>query len=164
MSQTIQYRAEDAVASLLSSVPSLNVYKSNRIGRRLFPYTSIKADISAQLLGDYTGVYDLSIEVNYSDTAAKISQENFDSEYCNIFESFYSETPTLVAKLNAVAVGIIFYMARISGQNPTIRTAKRAWQRGLTINVFATPAAVSPVYIASLDFSDHRNSMYIPAI
>ena len=164
MSQSVIYNAEDAVAGLLASVSGLNVYTSNRTGARLFPYATIKADVSNQMLGNYTGVYDMSVAVDYSDTAAKISQEDFDSDYCAIFESFYEETPTLTTKLNNVANGVLVYMARITGQNPTIRTSKRAWQRGLTLNIYATPTPASPTYLASLDFSDHRNSMYIPLI
>ena len=164
MSQSITYRVEDAVSSLLSSITGLNVYVSNRRGRRLFPYVSIKADVNNQMLGNYTGVYDMSVAVDYSDTAAKVTKDDFDFEYCNIFEAFYSETPTLAAKLDAVANSSKIYMARITSQNPTIRTPKRAWQRGLTLNIYATPTSVSATFVASLDFSDHRNSMYIGLI
>lgn len=164
MSQSITYYVENAVADLLSSVAGLNVYPSNRKGGRLFPYVTIKADVNNQMLGNYTGVYDMSVAVDYSDTAAKITQEDFDSAYCAIFESFYEETPTLATKLNNVANGVLIYMARITSQNPTIRTPKRAWQRGLTLSIYATPTPASPTYLASLDFSDHRNSMYVPLI
>lgn len=165
MSQSIQYLIEDAVAGLLDSISGFNVYTANRTGQRLFPYVTIQGSINSQLLGNYTGVYDLNVAVNYSDTAVKVSQEDFDSEYCNIFEAFYSETPTLKAKIQAELASGTCYMARISSQTPTIRTDKRAWQRGLTLNVFATPAgAVSPVYVAALQFNDYRNSQYIGAI
>ena len=164
MSQSISYCVENAVSNLLNSVSGLNVYVSNRRGGRLFPYASIKADVNNQMLGNYTGVYDISVAVDYSDTAAKVSKEDFDSEYCNIFEAFYAETPTLTAKLNAVANRVLFYMARITSQTPTIRTPKRAWQRGLMLNIYATPTPASATYQASIDFSDHRNSMYIGLI
>ena len=164
MSQSVSYYVENAVSDLLDSVSGLNVYVSNRRGGRLFPYASIKADVNNQMLGNYTGVYDMSVAVDYSDTAAKVSKEDFDSEYCNIFEAFYAETPTLAAKLNAVNNKVLFYMARITSQTPTIRTPKRAWQRGLTLNIYATPTPASVTYQASLDFSDHQNSMYIGLI
>lgn len=163
MSQSIQYLVEDAVAGLLGGISGLNVYTTNRTGKRLFPYVTVSASINQQVLGNYTGVYDLSVFVNYSDTAVKTTQEEFDAEYCSIFEAFYSEAPTLKDKLENEIVSGTIYMARISSQNPTIRTAKRAWQRGLTISCIATPVGVS-TYIASLDFSEHRNSQYIGAI
>ena len=139
MSQSTQILVEDAVSSLLSGVSGLNRYTTNRTGARLFPYVSISATINTQLLVPSSGVYDLNVSVNYSDTAAKISQSSFDSAYCSIFEAFYSETPTLTDKLQNVAVGTKIYMARITSQSPTIRANKRAWQRGLTLNVYATP-------------------------
>jgi len=166
MSQSIQYLVEDAVAGLIDSISGLNVYTANRTGKRLFPFASVQASINSQLLGNFTGVYDLNVAVNYSDTAVKISQEDFDSEYCNIFEAFYSESPTLKAKIQAELTSGTCYMARIVSQTPTIRTDKRAWQRGLTLNIFATPATVAPApsYTAALQFNDHRNSQYLGAI
>lgn len=164
MSQSVSYFVEDAVTDLVLSVAGVNVYPSNRKGGRLFPYVTIKADVTNQMLGNYTGVYDMSVAVDYSDTATKITQEDFDSAYCAIFESFYEETPTLATKLNNVANGVLIYMARITNQNPSIRTPKRAWQRGLTLSIYATPTPASPTYLASLDFSDHRNSMYLGLI
>lgn len=163
MSQSIQYLVENAVAGLLGGISGLHVYTTNRTGPRLFPYVTVSSIINSQVLGSYTGVYELTISVNYSDTAVKVTQEDFDSEYCSIFEAFYSETPTLVEKLENEIVSGTIYMARISSQNPTIRTDKRAWQRGLTISCIATPLGAS-TYIASLDFSEHRNSQYIGAI
>lgn len=130
---------ENAIASLLASIATINNYPSNRIGARLFPYSTIKGNVNGQMLGNYTGLYNMSIAIDYSDSAAKISQEDFDSEYCNIFEVFYSESPILSAKLNAVAQGVLIYMARVVSEYPSIRTPKRAWQRGLTLNAYATP-------------------------
>lgn len=163
MSHSIQYLVEDSLAGLLGGISGLHVYTTNRTGARIFPYVTISASISSQMLGNYTGVYDIVVAVNYSDTAAKVTQEEFDAQYCSIFEAFYEETPTLASKMENEIVSGTVYNARISSQNPTIRTAKRAWQRGLTISCIATPAGVSS-YVASLNFSEHRNSQYIGAI
>jgi hypothetical protein len=163
MSQSCQYEIEDGIAELLAGISGLNIYTTNRTGKRLFPYVTISASINTQLLGNYTGVYDLNVTVNYSDTSAKITQEDFDSEYCSIFESFYSETPTLVTKIQDNVNNTKIYMARIVSQAPTIRTDKRAWQRGLTLNIFATPDALSDG-LRDYDFSDQLNSFYIATI
>ena len=163
MSQSIQYSLENAVSGLLTGISGLNVYKTNRTGKRFFPYATISSSINGQLLGNYTGVYDLNVAVNYSDSASKISQEAFDSQYCAIFEAFYEETPSLQSKIQAELTVGTCYMARIISQNPTIRTEKRAWQRGLVINVLATPIGGTS-FLASLNFSDYRNSQYIAVI
>lgn len=163
MSQSTQYNVEDAVADLLAGISGLNVYKSNRIGKRLFPYATVQCSINGQLLGPYTGVYDLNVAVNYSDTAAKISQENFDATYCQIFEAFYSDTPSLALKIQNEVLDTKIFMARIISQTPTIRTEKDAWQRGLALNVFATPNELSDG-LRDYDFSEALNSFYIGTI
>jgi hypothetical protein len=139
MSQSIQLNLENAIASILSGVSNVNVYTANRVGARLYPFVTIQASINSQLLGNYTGVYDLNVGVNYSDTADKITQEDFDLKYCDIFNSFYEQTPTLVVKIQNVISSTKVFMARIVIQTPSVRTDKDAWQRGLTLNVYATP-------------------------
>jgi hypothetical protein len=163
MNQTPQYNVEDAIGDLLTGIAGLNIYTTNRTGLRLFPFVTISASVNTQMLGNYTGVYDLSVAVNYSDTAAKITQENFDAEYCAIFEAFYSETPTLVTKIQNTILDTKIHMARISSQSPSIRANKRAWQRGLTMNVICTPSELEDG-IRYLDFSEPLNSMYVGVI
>jgi hypothetical protein len=167
MTDSPQFNVENAVRDLLTTIVGLNIYTSNRTGLRLFPFVTISASVNSQMLGNYTGVYDMSVAVNYSDTAAKTTQENFDSEYCSVFESFYSETPTLVTKIQNKIVDTTIHMARISSQSPSIQANKRAWQRGLTLSVICTPyeAPIPPVGgNRYLDFSNYRNSMYVGVI
>jgi hypothetical protein len=140
MSNSVQINVEDAIANLLSAVSGLNVYKTNRIGAKLFPSATISASVTGQVLGNYTGVYEVNVSIDYSDTSAKISQANFDAKYCSIFESFYSETPPLFTKIQNNISNTKIYTARITGQTPTIKTSKRAWQRGLRMSVICTPS------------------------
>ena len=163
MNQSVQINVEDALDNLLANIPNLNVYKTNRVGAKLFPFATISASVGGQLLGNYTGVYEVSVSVDYSDTAAKISQENFDSTYCQIFEAFYEETPPLFTKIQNNIVDTKVYTARITGQTPTIRTAKRAWQRGLKMSLICTPSELDDG-LRYLDFSEERNSMYVAVI
>lgn len=163
MNQTPQFNVEDAIGDLLVGIAGLNIYTTNRTGLRLFPFVTISASVNSQVLGNYTGVYDMSVAVNYSDTAAKISQEDFDAEYCSIFEAFYSETPTLATKIQNTILDTKIHMARISSQSPSIRANKRAWQRGLTMNVICTPSELEDG-IRYLDFSEPLNSMYVGVI
>jgi hypothetical protein len=139
MTNGILVNVEDALANLLSGISGLNVYKTNKVGAKLFPFATISASISGQVLGNYTGVYEVDVSINYSDTAAKTSQANFDSKYCSIFEEFYSETPPLFTKIQNNITDTKVYTARITGQTPTIKTAKRAWQRGLKMSLICTP-------------------------
>ena len=163
MNQSVQINIEDAIENLLANVPNLNTYKTNRVGAKLFPFATISASVGGQLLGNYTGVYEVAVTIDYSDTAAKISQEAFDAEYCSIFEAFYSETPPLFTKIQNNIVDTKVYTARITGQTPTIRTAKRAWHRGLKMSLICTPSELDDG-LRFLDFSEERNSMYVGLI
>jgi hypothetical protein len=163
MNQSVQINIEDAIENLLANVPNLNTYKTNRVGAKLFPSATISASVGGQLLGNYTGVYEVAVTIDYSDTAAKISQENFDAEYCSIFEAFYSETTPLFTKIQNNIIDTKVYTARITGQTPTIKTAKRAWQRGLKINLICTPSELDDG-LRFLDFHEKRNSMYVGVI
>jgi hypothetical protein len=163
MTNSVQINVEDALDNLLANIPNLNVYKTNRVGAKLFPFATISASVNGQLLGNYTGVYELSVTIDYSNTAAKISQEDFDAEYCSIFEAFYSETQPLFTKIQSNIVDTKVYTARITGQTPTIRTSKRAWQRGLRMSVICTPSELDDG-LRSLNFSQIQNSMYVAVI
>jgi hypothetical protein len=163
MNQSVQINIEDAIENLLANVPNLNTYKTNRVGAKLFPFATISASVGGQLLGNYTGVYEVDISVDYCDTAAKISQEDFDNTYCQIFEAFYEETPPLFTKIQNNILDTKVYTARITSQTPTIKTAKRAWQRGLRISVICTPSELDDG-LRFLDFSEQRNSMYVGVI
>jgi hypothetical protein len=163
MNNSVQINVEDALENLLSHISGLHIYKTNRIGAKLFPFATISASVGGQLLGNYTGVYELSVSIDYSDTAAKVSQEAFDAEYCSIFESFYSQTPPLFTKIQNNILDTKVYTARITSQTPTIRTAKRAWQRGLRMSLVCTPSELDDG-LRFLDFHEKRNSMYIGVI
>jgi len=163
MNNSVQINVEDAIAGLLTSISGLNVYKTNRVGAKLFPSATISASVGGQLLGNYTGVYEVAVTIDYSDTAAKTSQEAFDAEYCSIFEAFYSETQPLFTKIQSKILDTKVYTARITSQTPTIKTAKRAWQRGLRISLICTPSELDDG-LRFLDFSEQRNSMYVAVI
>ena len=163
MNNNVQFNVEDALENLLSHISGLNIYKTNRVGAKLFPFATISASVGGQLLGNYTGVYELSVSIDYSDTAAKVSQEDFDAEYCSIFEAFYSETPPLFTKIQNNILDTKVYTARITGQTPTIGTAKRAWQRGLKMSLICTPSELDDG-LRSLNFSQIQNSMYVAVI
>lgn len=163
MTNSVQINVEDALDNLLANIPNLNVYKANRVGAKLFPFATISASVGGQILGNYTGVYEVDVTINYSDTAAKISQEDFDAEYCLIFEAFYSETPPLFTKIQNNIVDTKVYTARITSQTPTIRTDKRAWQRGLSMSLICTPSELDDG-LRSLNFFEKQNSMYVAVI
>ena len=158
-----QFKVEDALASLLTPVSGLNVYTTNRTGLRLFPYASINASIGSQQIVPYSGVFEISVELNYSDSTTRTTQSIFDDTYYSIFSALYSDNNTLVTKVQDNVTDLKIFMGRITSQSPSIRANKRAWQRGLTLSFIVTPDANADG-LRDYDFSDALNSFYLPTI
>jgi hypothetical protein len=158
-----QFKVEDALASLLTPVSGLNVYTTNRTGLRLFPYASINASIGSQQIVPYSGVFEISVELNYSDSTARTTQSIFDDTYYSIFSALYSDNNTLVTKVQDNVTDLKIFMGRITSQSPSIRASKRAWQRGLTLSFIVTPDANADG-LRDYDFSEALNSFYLPTI
>lgn len=160
--QSMEYQLEEAITPLFSAVNGLNIYTTNRTGARVFPYVSISAKSLRQLIDPYSGVYELSVSIEYSQTAAKYDQDEFDGQYLEVFSSLYSPDLPLNAKIQEHATDIKIYMARISAQSPTIETAKRAWKKGIVVTAVATYEKSLSIY--SYQFDDSKNAMYIATI
>jgi len=162
LTQSPDYQLEHAVLSLVNDSTDINCYGTNRIGARLFPYVVVSAQPVRQLVTPYSGVYEMQVSVDYSDSSALIDKDAFDAEYLNIFSNLYDNSTTLVNQIESHSVRLKTYMARISSQTPTIQIAKSAWKRGLVITAICTPSQSSS--IRSLDFSDYLNSQYLALI
>lgn len=161
--QSAEYQLEQAIVPLFNSITGLNVYTTNRTGSRLFPYISISATPVRQLIDPYSGVYEMNVAVNYSQTSAKYSETQFDEQYLEIFGSLYSTPVELFAKIQDNATDLRVYMARIASQTPTINVGKRAWQRGLVINAIVTPDATADG-LYDYEFDEANNSFYLATI
>jgi hypothetical protein len=157
------YYLEQAIADLFSGISGVNVYTTTRIGAKLFPYISISAKPVRQMCDPYSGVFEMDVSVNYSDTSAKISANNFDSKYLDIFASLYSSGQSLLSRIQDQAGDIHVYMARISSQTPTILLQKTSWVRGLTISTIITPKQ-NAAGLRYLDFSNYLNSQYLALV
>ena len=163
MPNSPDYQLEQSIASLFSSVTGVNVYTTTRTGARLFPYIVISARPIRQLVTPYSGVYEMEVSVDYSDSSAKVSFSTFDSTYLDIFACLYGTGQTLVFEIQDNSTDLHVYMARISSQTPTIQIAKRAWKRGLVISAIVTPDPTGDGQ-AELDFSQYLNSQYLAVI
>lgn len=160
---TPQFKVEDALAALLIPISGLNVCTTNKVGLRRFPYATIKASIGGQQIIPYSGVFEISVEISYADSATRTSQSSFDDNYFSIFSRLYSSNNTLVAKVQDKVTDLRIFMGRITSQSPSIRAEKKAWQRGLSLSFIVTPD-VTADGIREYDFSDALNSFYLATI
>lgn len=157
------YYLEQSISALFSAVSGVNVYTTTRIGAKLFPYISISAKPVRQMCDPYSGVFEMDVSVNYSDTSTKVSANSFDSTYLDVFASLYDSGQSLLSKIQDETGDIHVYMARISSQTPTILMQKSSWMRGLTISAIVTPKQ-NALGLRSLDFSDYLNSQYLALV
>lgn len=162
-SQSLEYQMESAVSDLFADIAGLNVYTTNRTGAKNFPYVSISCRPVRQLVGPYSGVYELAISVNYSQTSAKYTETQFDEEYLEVFGSLYSTPTELSEKIQDTSSDIKVYMARISSQTPSINLGKRSWQKGITITAIATLDELASGIFA-YQFDKANNSFYLATI
>jgi hypothetical protein len=157
------YQLEQSIASLFTTVTGVNVYTTTRTGARLFPYIAISARPIGQLVTPYSGVYNMQVAVDYSNSSAKVSFSTFDSTYLDIFACLYGTGQSLQFEIQDNSTDLKVYMARISSQTPTIEVGKRAWRRGLVISAIVTPDPTGDG-VSELDFSDYLNSQYLAVI
>ena len=158
-----QFKIEDALAAILIPISGLNVFTSNRKGARLFPYVTIQASLGAQQIIPYSGVFEVGVDIAYSDSATLTSQASFDATYFDIFQKLYSDNNTLVNKVQDKLTDLKVFMGRITSQSPTIRADKRAWQRGLKMSLICTPSETDDG-LRYLNFYQKENSMYVAVI
>jgi hypothetical protein len=163
MPNSPDYQLEQSIASLFTTVTGVNVYTTTRTGARLFPYIAISARPIGQLVTPYSGVYNMQVAVDYSDSSAKVSFSTFDSTYLDIFACLYGTGQSLQFEIQDNSTDLKVYMARISSQTPTIEIGKRAWKRGLVISAIVTPDPTGDGG-RELDFSDYLNSQYLAVI
>jgi hypothetical protein len=163
MPNSPDYQLEQSIASLFSTVTGVNVYTTTRTGAKLFPYIAISARPIRQLVTPYSGVYDMQVAVDYSNSSAKVSFSTFDSTYLDIFACLYGTGQSLQFEIQDNSTDLKVYMARISSQTPTIEVGKRAWRRGLVISAIVTPDPTGDG-VSELDFSDYLNSQYLAVI
>lgn len=161
--QSPEYQLEQAIVPLFSSVTGVNIYTTNRTGAKLFPYISISARPIRQLVNPYSGVYEMQVAINYANTSAKYTANQFDEEYLQIFESLYYPTPDLNIKIQEYATDLRIYMARISSETPSTDNNKRAWVRGIVVTAIVTPDPLADgVY--DYEFDEANNSFYLATI
>lgn len=161
--QSAEYQLEQAIMPLFASIAGLNVYTTNRTGSKILPSVTISAKTLRQLVSPYSGVYEMSVAINYTQTSAKYSETQFDEQYLDIFGSLYSTPTELEIKIQDNTTDLKIYMARISAQSPTIIVNKKAWQKGLVINAIVTPDEGFDG-ILSYEFDKQKNSQYLATI
>lgn len=133
---SIEREVEIALLNAVSAASIPHTYTSERQGARLLPSLVARAAISSELLGTFTGVFDISATLTYTSRADSTTRAGFDHEAQTIVQELYRD-PSLTEYLTG-ASNLTFYRASIISDTGAIISTNRTWQRTITIDVQAT--------------------------
>jgi hypothetical protein len=94
------------------------------------------ASIGSELIGPFTGVFNLTGSLTYSARADTTSRADFDSKFQELMNELYRE-PDLPTYLTNVT-SCTFYLANVTADNPEIVSRNRTWAKTITLDINAT--------------------------
>lgn len=133
---SIEREVELALLNAVSGAAIPNTYTSERSSARLLPNLTVKASISNEELGPFTGVFTLAVDLTYNSRADSTTRAGFDHEVQTILQELYTDPP-LPITMTSVS-NITVYKASITNEGGTILSANRTWQRNIGIEVKAS--------------------------
>jgi hypothetical protein len=133
---SIEREVESALINAVSAANIPNVYTSEREGARLLPNLTAQAKIANELLVPFSGVFDLSATLTYTNRADSVSRAGFDHEFETIIQELYRD-PNLATYMTNVS-NLTIYKASINKEAASIVSINRTWSRNISLNVFAT--------------------------
>lgn len=133
---SIEREVELALLNAVSGASIQNVYTSERNSGRLLPSLVAKASLSNEVLGPFTGVFDLSATLTYTARADTTSRAGFDHEAETIIQELYQD-PSLASYMTAHS-NVTIYKASVSSEGGAIMAQNRTWQRTIDLSVKAS--------------------------
>jgi hypothetical protein len=133
---SIEREVEAGLLNAVSGVTGLNAYTSERGEPRLLPNVVALASIGSELIGPFTGVFNLTGSLTYSARADTTSRADFDSKFQELMNELYRE-PDLPTYLTNVT-SCTFYLANVTADNPEIVSRNRTWAKTITLDINAT--------------------------
>lgn len=123
---------------LINAVSSANItsYTSERDVARLLPNVTAKADITNELLGPFTGVFNLNATLTYSARADSSSRAGFDHEFSALVQQLY-QSPNLASYMTTNS-NITVYKASINTETGSIVSINRTWKRDISLTIQAS--------------------------
>jgi hypothetical protein len=146
---SIEKEVENALLNVVSGVTGVNFFTSERGTARTMPSVTVQASISGEELVPFSGVFKTPASITYVARADTTARADFDAKFYDILEQLY-RSPDLASYLTTNS-NIIFYVAKVTGDNPAVIGQNRTWSRAMTLDITATAKkAFSPADISGL--------------
>ena len=133
---SIEREVERGLLNAVSGVTGVNPYTSERESPRLLPSLVAQARIGSELLGPFTGVFNVPATLTYTAKADGNTRAAFDSKLQSIVAQLYRD-PDLPSYLTN-ATSATFYLARVASESPEIIARNRTWAKTITLDINAT--------------------------
>lgn len=133
---SIEREVEKGLLNAVSGISSVNPYTSERDNPRLLPSLVAQAGIASELLGPFTGVFNVPATLTYTARADGNTRAAFDLKFQSIMAQLYRD-PDLASYMTNVT-SVTIYVAKITGESPQIIARNRTWAKTITLDINAS--------------------------
>jgi hypothetical protein len=133
---------------VVSGIGGVNFYTSERSTARTIPSVTVQAQIGSEELVPFSGVFKTPTTITYVARADTTARADFDAKFYDILEQLY-RSPDLASYLTDNS-NLTFYVAKVTGDSPSVISQNRTWSRAMTLDVTATSKPFSPSNLSSL--------------
>jgi hypothetical protein len=133
---SIEREVEKGLLNAVSGVTGLNAYTSERDEPRLLPHIFARATIGSELLGPFTGVFNVPSTLTYTARADTTTRANFDAKFQSIVAELYRD-PSLPSYMTNVT-SVTIYQAKMTSESPEIISRNRTWSKTISLDINAT--------------------------
>lgn len=133
---SIEREVEQGLINAVSGVSGVNYYTSERETPRLLPFVAVKAILANEELIPFSGVFNVTATILYSQRADGMSRADFDSKFQEIINQLY-RSPDLASEMTS-STNITVYNAKITNEIPQVISSNRTWSREATIDIMAS--------------------------
>lgn len=133
---SIEREVERGLLNAVSGVTGVNPYTSERGSQRTLPSLVAQAQIGSELLGSFTGVFNMPATLTYTARADSTSRANFDSKFQEIMNELYRNPDLPAYMTNATSISV--YLASVSSESPDVISRNRTWSKTITLDINAT--------------------------
>lgn len=133
---SIEREVEKGLLNAVSGVTGVNAYTSERESPRLLPHIVARATIGSELLGPFTGVFNVPSTLTYTARADTTTRSEFDAKFQSIVAELYRD-PSLPSYMTNVT-SVTIYQAKMTSESPEIISRNRTWSKTISLDINAT--------------------------
>lgn len=133
---SIEREVENALLNVVSGIPGINFFTSERGTARTMPSVTVQAELGGEELVPFSGVFKTPATITFVVRADTTSRIDFDAKFYDILEQLY-RSPDLASYLTTNS-NITFYVAKVMSDSPAVIGQNRTWSRAMTLDITAT--------------------------